>query len=354
MQEFTIREENRSNIRFDTLKGVLLVLDQRLLPKQFRIVELLSLEQVHHAIKTLQVRGAPAIGIAAAWGLVMFALQLESDLLLQASALDKAGDYLISARPTAVNLSWSVRRMQKLFEELRLSNASADQLRFALVAEAEAIQQEDEIMCVQIGEHALQLLTGKKCFLTHCNAGSLAASKYGTALAPVYLGHQRGSDYSVYVDETRPLLQGSRLTAWELQQAGIPVTLICDNMAARIMSEGRVDAVLVGADRVAANGDTANKIGTQGLAILAAYYDIPFYILCPSSSIDPSATSGSSIEIEERDPREVTHFAEVELAPPGTPVYNPAFDITPCQLITAIVTEKGVHRPPYLFNSADD
>ncbi len=325
--------------------GRIKLVDQTRLPVDLVFLELRSSEAVWHAIKILQVRGAPAIGVAAAMGVVI-GVQESNAASVPAirDAVRKTADYLATSRPTAVNLFWALDRMKATATEPAPSPAA---LAERLAAEAVRIMTEDTAMCRAIGEHGAPLLKNIESVLTHCNAGSLATSCYGTALAPVYVSHEQGHPVRVYADETRPLLQGARLTAWELQQAGIETTVICDNMAAWVMKQGKVGAVLVGADRIAANGDTANKIGTYGVALLAAAHHLPFYVLAPSSTFDFTLETGEGIPIEERDPREVTHGFGRPTAPAGIRVFNPAFDVTPARLITAIVTEKGIARPDF-------
>ncbi|MCG0277677.1 MAG: S-methyl-5-thioribose-1-phosphate isomerase [Thermanaeromonas sp.] len=326
--------------------GHLEIIDQTRLPGELVFIRLETKEEVWQAIKELKVRGAPAIGIAAAFGLYLavkdFPAQDKEELCTQ---LKKAAEYLASSRPTAVNLFWALKRVQE-----KVSGAeglTVRELKELVLQEALSIQQEDESMCREIGRYGAELLKEVDAILTHCNAGTLATARYGTALAPVYYLAERGKIMHVFVDETRPLLQGARLTAWELKQAGIPVTLITDSMAAVVMSKGWVQAVVVGADRIAANGDVANKIGTYSLAILAREHDLPFYVAAPSSTFDLSLATGEEIPIEERDPQEVTHFGLRPVAPEGISVFNPAFDVTPHRYITAIITEKGILRPPY-------
>lgn len=320
--------------------GQLRLLDQTKLPHETCYIDCADIETVHDAISHLAVRGAPAIGIAAAYGLLVGfpAVSSRTEFL---SCLQARAEYLIGARPTAVNLAWAVRRM------LRVANAAEDMnpgsLQTRLVDEAARIHAEDAAACRAIGEHGLPLIESHPRLLTHCNAGGLAVSELGTALAPIYVAHEKGLDLHVFVDETRPLLQGARLTAFELQAAGVPSTLITDNMAAHVMSQGKVDAVIVGADRVAANGDVANKIGTLNLAILCKYFGLPFYVACPLSTIDLETRSGTDIVVEERSPDEVT----AGRAPTGMPVFNPAFDVTPAALVTAIITEAGIAEPPF-------
>jgi methylthioribose-1-phosphate isomerase len=319
------------------------IIDQTLLPGEIRYLDLHSPEETWTAIKTLQVRGAPAIGVAAAMGLAVAVLELDcTDTPRLMAELNRIADYLAGSRPTAVNLFWALDRLRSVARASAQLPPTAFKRR--LVEEALAIYREDLDMCRAIGRHALTLLDGVDTVLTHCNAGGLATSLYGTALAPIYLAHEQGRTLRVFADETRPLLQGARLTAWELNQAGIPVTLICDNMAARVMFEGKIQAVLVGADRIAANGDTANKIGTYGVAVSARHHGIPFYVLAPTSTVDLNLPDGSGIPIEERDSEEIACGFGRRTAPEGISFYNPAFDVTPAALITAIICEKGVAR----------
>jgi methylthioribose-1-phosphate isomerase len=326
--------------------GYLALIDQTLLPVEFREVECRDVATVWEAIKMLRVRGAPAIGISAAYGVVV-GLQMGHDGS-GAGALTRMRevcDHLATSRPTAVNLFWALDRMRRVGESL--GQVSAEQLADRLLAEARAIESEDRDICRAIGRHGMSLLNDGDGVLTHCNAGGLATADYGTALAVFFAMHEAGRKISVYADETRPLLQGARLTAWELAQRGIDVTLICDNMAAQVMREGRVRAAIVGADRITANGDTANKIGTYGVALLCQAHGLPFYVAAPSSTFDFSLATGDLIPIEQRDPREITHGFGRQTAPEGVKVYNPAFDVTPARLITAFITEVGVIRPPY-------
>ena len=327
----------------------LYILDQRLLPDRIVYLKVSGIEQIYDAIKTLAVRGAPAIGIAAAWGLAMSMQRIDeaTDLHTFQVMLGENITYLNSSRPTAVNLSWALHRMESVVIKAIKQNESLTGLKKALLSEAKTIHDEDERTCKLIGEWGLSLLSPHMHLLTHCNAGSLATAKYGTALAPMYLGQERGYDFTVFVDETRPLLQGARLTAWELQRGGVNAKLICDNAAAATLAKHNIGAILVGADRVAANGDTANKVGTLNLAILAEYYKVPFYVLCPQSTLDPQCQTGNDIIIEERDASEVTQIAGKSIAPENVLVFNPAFDITPAELITAIITEEGILRYPY-------
>ncbi len=326
--------------------GRVRLLDQTRLPEEVRFLETADLEVVREAIQSLRVRGAPAIGVAAALGLAA-AAQNEgaSEPAVFVRRVSALAERLAEVRPTAVNLRWALDR---LIHTLCIdTTVSVPTLKEQLVREALRIAEEDAAMCRAIGEHGLTLLHDGDTILTHCNAGALATAGIGTALAPVYLAQERGWTLRVFVDETRPLLQGARLTAWELLQAGIDVTLICDNTAAQVLREGRVQAVLVGADRIAANGDTANKIGTYGLAVLARTHGVPFYVLAPSSTLDLSAPDGTAIPIEHRGAREITEGFGKRTAPAGVKTYSPAFDVTPAHLITAIVTENGMAHPDY-------
>ena len=324
----------------------LIILDQTKLPDTTEFIKLDKTEEVWDAMLHLKVRGAPAIGIAAAYGLCAAmrhtGAKSHEEFMTE---LRKNSQYLASSRPTAVNLFWALRRMERAAFDNK--NKTVEELKEILIREANAIRDEDESMCRAIGENALTLFHDGMTVLTHCNAGGLATAMYGTALAPIYLAKEKGWDIKVFADETRPLLQGARLTTWELMQAGVDVTLICDNMAAAVMAKGLIDAVIVGCDRVAANGDTANKIGTYGLAVLAKAHNIPFYTAGPTSTIDIETPSGNEIPIEERKPDEITCGLGRRTAPLGVKAYNPAFDVTPNELITAIITEKGVVRQPY-------
>ncbi len=327
------------------LHGHLRLIDQTLLPIEFIEIDCRDVETVWEAIKMLRVRGAPAIGIAAAYG-VCVGIQnvLESDDPGFFARLDEVCSYLATSRPTAVNLFWALDRMKNVAYAERGRKAPRE-IADVLLAEAQKIHEEDRQMCRAIGRYGAALLADGQGVLTHCNAGGLATSDYGTALAVFFAAAESGKTLHVYADETRPLLQGARLTAWELQQRGIDVTLICDSMAAQVMREGRVQAVVTGADRIAANGDTANKIGTYSVALLAAAHDIPFYVAAPTSTFDLAIATGHEIPIEERDPREITHGFGRRTAPEGVKVYNPAFDVTPARLIKAIICEKGVIEP---------
>ena len=319
----------------------LILLDQRSLPHLERELVCDTIEQVFDAIKTLTVRGAPAIGIAAAYGVLLGYRGRDARTI--SASFDQRADYLISARPTGANLSWAIERMRAC----RRRHQGDPELYEMLVREAIAIHEEDKAACHAIARVGLPLVKAHPNLLTHCNAGSLAVSEMGTALAPVYLAHQQGARLHVFVDETRPLLQGARLTAWELHRAGIDCTLITDNMAAQVMGEGGVDMVMVGADRIAANGDTANKIGTLNLGILCRYYRIPLYVAVPLSTIDPHTATGDDMEIEERDAEEVKSYAGHPVAPAGVAARSPAFDVTPQELVSGIITEAGLLTPPF-------
>jgi methylthioribose-1-phosphate isomerase len=320
------------------------LLDQQALPLSIEYLELQTLEDVWDAIKTLKVRGAPAIGITAAFGLALAASRYEEDNISAFKArLDKDRDYLASSRPTAVNLFWALDRMVGSIKAV----TSVNEAKTTLVHEAICIQVEDEEVCYSIGNYALSLLNKQDSVMTICNAGSIATAYYGTALAPFHLSIEKEIPLKVYACETRPVLQGSRLTAWELQQSGVDVTLITDNMAAHTIKTKGINAIIVGADRIAANGDTANKIGTYGLALLAKSFGIPFYVAAPLSTFDPAIGSGAEIPIEERAAEEITHLNGSRIAPEGISVYNPAFDVTPNELITAIITEKGILKGNY-------
>lgn len=324
--------------------GAVRIIDQTRLPGELVYLDLRTREELYEAIHSLRVRGAPAIGIFAAYA--VYVLAAEYDPADFFPALDRDCDYLISSRPTAVNLARQVERMRALAHAMK--GQPQETILSALRAEATAIHQEDIAMCRAIAEAGLGLLHPGDTVLTHCNAGPLATSEYGTGLGPLMLAAERGLDIKAYVDETRPLLQGARLTAWELQNAGIDCTLICDNMAALAMQQGKIQAVLAGCDRMAANGDAANKIGTMGAAILAKHFGVPVYILLPSSTIDLSCATGADIPIEYRDGEEIrAKWYAQPMAPAGVKCWNPAFDVTDHTLITAIVTEKGVLYPPY-------
>ena len=325
--------------------GYVRLIDQTLLPTRLEYRDCRRVEEVWEAIRTLRVRGAPAIGVAAAMGVVL-GMQHFPDRSRGAYChrLREVTDYLRTSRPTAVNLFWALDRMER-HVRARTEQLPPEQLTQLLLDEALAIEEEDRRMCRAIGEAGAALIREGTGVLTHCNAGGLATADYGTALAVLFTAAEQGRRFHVFADETRPLLQGARLTAWELKQRGIDVSLICDSMAAQVMKEGRVQTVVVGADRIAANGDTANKIGTYGVALLAQAHGIPFYVAAPSSTFDLSLPTGDAIPIEQRDPREITHGFGVQTAPDGIGVYNPAFDVTPARLIHGIITEKGVIQP---------
>ena len=329
------------------IHGKLELIDQTLLPLQLTVLSVSTIEEAFEAIVMLRVRGAPAIGIAAAYGVVL-AVQtsvLESKTVSQTCvAALQACDYLATSRPTAVNLFWALDRMRSVVNR-NPNVASATEIAQALLRESRLIHDDDRRMCHAIGEYGAQLLDDNSGVLTHCNTGGLATSEYGTALAAIFTAQDQGKNLHVYADETRPLLQGSRLTAWELQQRQVPCTLICDSMAAQVMREGRIQAVIVGADRITARGDTANKIGTYGVAVLAKYHNIPFYVAAPRSTFDLSIVSGDAIPIEQRKAEEITNGFGRQTAPSGIEVYNPAFDVTPAELITAIITERGIIAP---------
>ncbi len=335
------------NMRLREDDGAVVIVDQTRLPNRLEYLELDQAEQMYQAIKELQVRGAPAIGIFAAFSMYVLSRSWR-DCLRQGFLrhFHETADYLNSSRPTAVNLSWALKRMGRVLEEH--PELSPEQLLPLLKREALRIQEEDIAMCRAISEHGCSLLRDGMGVITHCNAGPLATSRYGTAQGPFYLAHERGVDIRVFADETRPLLQGARLTAFELQRAGVDVTLICDNMASLVMKNGWVDMCFVGCDRMAMNGDFANKIGTSGLAILAHHYGVPFYTLMPTSTIDRSCPDGAHIVIEERDPEEIRslHYCE-PMAPAGVKCFNPAFDVTDHSLLAGIITEKGICRPPF-------
>lgn len=326
--------------------GSLSIVDQTLLPSRHEWIVLDTVESVWEAIKSLRVRGAPAIGVCAAFGVLVGLNQRTQSARDWRPDLHRITDYLATSRPTAVNLFWALDRMRRRADALPPTRAFADAYR-ALEAEATAIYEEDRELCAAIGRQGADLIVDGAGVLTHCNAGALATSGCGTALSVMYAAAGEGRRFQVYADETRPLLQGSRLTAWELAQAGIPVTVICDNVAAQVMREKRINLVIVGADRIARNGDAANKIGTYGVAVLAKAHGIPFYIAAPSSTFDLALASGAEIPIEQRDPAEVVRPFNVQTAPDGVEVYNPAFDVTPADLITGIVTEHGILRAPY-------
>jgi len=338
--------------------GFLEVIDQRELPDEFVKVQCREVGVLYEAIKTLTVRGAPAIGVAGAYGLVLALQKLDAadDLEKALSTINRSCEYLTSARPTGVNLAWALKRVRnkaedfvsvavKKYHGLPARDTTA-KMAVVLLAEANAICAEDEDMCRRIGENGKRFIKDGDGVLTHCNAGALATAGQGTALSVLFEVQKKGRKFKAYVDETRPLLQGARLTAWELQQAGIETTVICDSMAGWLMKQGKIDAVITGADRIAANGDAANKIGTYSLSILAREHNVPFYIAAPSSTFDLSIKSGAEIPIEQRADDEVRFFGDKRIAPDGVGVWNPAFDVTQAKDITAIITERGVIEGP--------
>jgi len=354
--------EKEANIRTvwweeGTTGAAVCMLDQSLLPKQALILRLTHEEQVAEAITTLKVRGAPAIGVTAAFGMLLAMRRFVEEQAVAGKTpttsdlhthLTSTAQLLRHTRPTAVNLSWAVDRMLHCTTQALAEHADTQMMLQYLHVEAQAIAAEDIAACLQMGQYGADLITDGATLLTHCNAGALATGAgIGTALAPIYTAWQAGKNIHVFVDETRPVLQGARLTAWELQRAGVPLTLITDTMAAHFMQQGAITAVFVGADRITANGDVANKIGTYGLAVLAQAHTLPFYVVAPCSTIDLSLASGDYIPIEQRNPAEVTMIQGVEIAPQGVHVANPAFDVTPARLVTAIITEKGIARSPY-------
>ncbi|MFL5582461.1 MAG: S-methyl-5-thioribose-1-phosphate isomerase [Gemmatimonadaceae bacterium] len=337
------------SVRWSPEWGAVRIIDQRELPERVVERDLRTLDEVCDAIASLAVRGAPAIGVAGAMGLVAsLAPYADAPAIVFAAKLAEHAGRIRATRPTAVNLPWAIDRM--LGRAARDRGRAPREVMDALRDEATRILDEDRAMCRRIGEHGLPLLPDGARVLTHCNAGALATGGIGTALAPVYLAAEAGRKVEVYADETRPLLQGSRLTAWELARAGIPVTVLADNMAASLMRAGRVDLVLVGADRIAANGDVANKIGTYALAVAAHHHRIPFYVAAPASTFDARTRTGDQIEIEQRPRDEIAAGLGRVTAPSDVPVYNPAFDVTPAELVTAIVSDRGVHRAPFDFS----
>lgn len=325
------------------------IIDQTQLPAKEETIELNTAEDVWEAIKQLKVRGAPAIGITGAYGLYLAVRNLNTDNFdefLEASI--KAADYLNTSRPTAVNLSWALDYILQTLKDNR--DLPVWDLKKMILQMAIEIHDEDRQLCKQIGQHGQELVPERARILTHCNTGGLATGQYGTAFSVIYHAHQQGKVKQVWVDETRPLLQGARLTTWELKKAGIPFSLNIDSAAGFLMKQGKVDLVVIGADRITANGDAANKIGSYGLAVLANAHNIPFYVAAPYSTIDMKLQNGDQIEIEERDPSEVARFSDIPTAPEGIDVYNPAFDVVPHSLITAIITEKGIIKPDFAEN----
>jgi methylthioribose-1-phosphate isomerase len=326
--------------------GLLKMIDQTLLPTEIKVIECQNVETVWEAIKMLRVRGAPAIGIAAAYGVCIGLQTLPTNAILPAfrNRFNEITACLASSRPTAVNLFWALNRMRAKAESL-YDTKNVAEIGEILFAEARAIHEEDRYICRSIGRFGQEIINDGSTWLTHCNAGGLATADYGTALAVFFAATESGKKIQVYADETRPLLQGARLTAWELMQRGIDVTLICDSMAALVMRQGKIDGVVVGADRIAANGDTANKIGTYGVAVSAKTHGVPFYVAAPVSTFDLSLSDGSKIPIEERDADEICCGFGKRTAPVGVKVYNPAFDVTPADMITGIITERGIISP---------
>ncbi|MDR1483596.1 MAG: S-methyl-5-thioribose-1-phosphate isomerase [Planctomycetaceae bacterium] len=328
--------------------GFLRLIDQTLLPLRLCTIDCRNTESVWEAIKRLRVRGAPAIGIAAAYGMIIGVQNVRANLFEK--RFYDAAQYLASSRPTAVNLFWAIDRMKHRFESVKMLLADGDsdavvKVLDELFSEARKIHEEDRAICRAIGNYGQEIIKNGDTFITHCNAGGLATADYGTALAVFFTAIESGKKIAVYADETRPLLQGARLTAWELMQHGINVTLICDSMAAMIMRQGKVNGVIVGADRIASNGDTANKIGTYGLAVAASVHEIPFYVAAPVSTFDLVLSDGAGIPIEEREANEICCGFGVRTAPEGVAVYNPAFDVTPAKFITGIITERGIITP---------
>lgn len=338
---------NYETVSLDDANSALVIIDQTRLPYEIEILNLKTQKEIWNAIYRLEVRGAPAIGVAGGFGIYLAAKELEdTDFDAFYEKFKAAKDYLDSSRPTAVNLSWALNRMEKVV--LDNKDKSIQEIKELLHKESIAIKEEDTWVCKTIGEYGLSLVDKNIGILTHCNAGQLATSKYGTATAPMYLGQERGYNFKIFADETRPLLQGARLTAFELHESGLDVTLICDNMASNVMQQGWVQAVFVGCDRVAANGDTANKIGTSAVGILAKYYGVPMYICAPTSTIDMNCKTGAEIHIEQRPGEEITEMWYKErMAPVGVKTYNPCFDVTDNECITAIITEYGIAKPPF-------
>ena len=333
-------------VRLDEDRENIIVIDQRALPEKLEFLKLNKAEEMYDAIKTLAVRGAPCIGVFAGYCIAILAKSVSGSFKEFRNKMAEYAGYLESARPTAVNLSWALNRQMKLIASMEKDKT--DSIREALMEEAVRIHEEDIGLCLSISEYGLSLLHDGDGILTHCNAGALATTRYGTGLGPILLGTKRGMRFHVYSDETRPLLQGIRLSSYELAMAGVDETVICDNMAGLVMKQGRIDAVLVGCDRIAANGDVANKIGTCTVAILAKYYGIPFYVLGPYSTIDTDCASGDDIKIEERGSEEISSlWYERDFSVKGVKYYNPAFDVTDHSLITAIITDKGILRPPF-------
>jgi methylthioribose-1-phosphate isomerase len=329
-------------------QDAVVMVDQRKLPTQEVYVTCTTAPEVARAIKSMVIRGAPAIGVAAAMGIALGMKKSRATGTRQLAAdFQRTCDLMAGTRPTAVNLFWAIDRMKRVFAEAAQAGASVDEIRARLDAEAQRIHDEDVASCRTIGAFGAAMVPERARILTHCNAGALATAGYGTALGVIRAAAEHGKAVEVFADETRPFLQGARLTAWELLRDGIPTTVITDNMAGALMRQGLIDIVVVGADRIAANGDVANKIGTYSIAVLAREHGIPFYVAAPLSTVDLATPDGSQIPIEERAAREVTHVGGVRVAPDGAGVRNPAFDVTPARLVTGIVTERGVHRPPF-------
>ena len=328
---------------------VIVMIDQRKLPAQEVYVRCKSASDVARAIKTMVIRGAPAIGVAAAMGLAL-GMRKSSATGTQkfAAEFQKSCELMAATRPTAVNLFWAIERMKRCFAEAAQAGESVDQIKDRLEREAQLIHDEDVESCRAMGAHGAEVVPADARVLTHCNAGALATAGYGTALGVIRGAVEQGKRVAVFADETRPFLQGARLTAWELVRDGIPTTVITDNMTAALMRQFPIDLVVVGADRIAANGDTANKIGTYGVAVLAREHKVPFYVAAPLSTIDLNTPDGDHIPIEERNAREVSHVGSSQLAPEGASIWNPAFDVTPHQYIAGIITERGIFRPPYI------
>ncbi len=336
-------------VRLSDDRNCIIAIDQTMLPGEVRYLEIKTRQEMYDAIYTLAVRGAPCIGVFAGYCAPVLAASYDTgDTEEYIRRLTEDMRFIDSSRPTAVNLSWAVKRQTGLAVSLKDKGYGCSSITNALYEEAFRIHEEDIAMCLKISEYGLSLLNNGDGILTHCNAGALATSRYGTGLGPILLGKERGYEFHVYSDETRPLLQGARLTAFELVNAGVDETVICDNMASLVMKEGKIQAVLVGCDRIASNGDTANKVGTSGVAILARYYGIPFYVLGPYSTIDMDTPDGDDIKIELRDGNEIRDmWYEKPMAPSGASFYNPAFDVTDNSLITAIITDRGILRPPF-------
>jgi len=353
-----MKEQEKTILDFETVAlddadNAVVIIDQTRLPARTEIIRLRTAQEIWDAIYLLKVRGAPAIGVAAGFGIYLLAKQIDTeDYDAFLAEFRRQKEFLDSARPTAVNLSWALNRMERVCVEH--ADLPVAEIKQRLKEESVRIKEEDTWVCKMIGEYGLSLVKPGDGILTHCNAGQLATSKYGTATAPIYLGQERGYGFHVFADETRPLLQGARLTAYELYSAGVDVTLICDNMSAMVMKNGWVNAVFVGCDRVAANGDTANKIGTSVVATVAKRYGVPFYVCAPTSTIDLATAEGGDIHIEQRPAEEVTEMWYRErMAPEGIKVYNPAFDVTDHELISGIVTEYGIARAPYKESLAE-